>query len=99
MFGGEWRGESGGREAKINTPISTNAPSCIAITLLNCTAHIEILILPLVLLAAKADVYVRDLREDQPVRKNPVFVKHGMQITMDGSVCFIFYLSEEPCHQ
>lgn len=51
----------GGREAKINTPVSTNALSCIAITLLNCTAHIEILILPVVLLAAKADVYVRDL--------------------------------------
>lgn len=51
----------GGREAKINTPISTNALSCIAITLLNCTAHIEILILPVVLLAAKADVCVRDL--------------------------------------
>lgn len=50
-----------GLRGKINTPISTNALSCIAITLLNCTAHIEILILPLVLLAAKADVCIRDL--------------------------------------
>lgn len=77
MFGGEWRSESGGWEAKINTPISTNAPSCIAIALLNCRAHIKILILPLVLLAAKADVYERDLCEDQPVLKNPVSVKHN----------------------
>lgn len=54
-------GKSGGvrlgrRQNK--SSIFTNAPCCIAIILLNCTAYIEILILPLVLLAAKADVCV-----------------------------------------
>lgn len=58
---GKIGGERLGQGGKINTPICTNLLSCIAITLLNCTAHIEILILPLVLLAAKTDVCVWDL--------------------------------------
>lgn len=54
-------GKSGGvrlgrRQNK--SSIFTNAPCYIAIILLNCAAYIEILILPLVLLAAKANVCV-----------------------------------------
>lgn len=49
----------GHRQNKYST--STIAPCCITITLLNCTAYIEILIITLVLLAAKADFYVWDL--------------------------------------
>lgn len=83
----EWDG--GNRQNKYS--ISTNAPCCIAITLLNCTAHIEILILPLVLLAAKADVCARDLCSGKSCFCEAKHADHKRWIH------FVFYSSGETC--
>lgn len=87
-------GESGGlrlghRQNKYS--ISTNAPCCIAITFLNRTAHIEILILPLVLLAAKAGVCGWDLFSEKSCFCEAKHADHIRRIH------FVFYSSGETC--